>query len=244
MILTKRRWPDRVASVAEVERGDSDDVGLWLKLKPLTVHRDAAGAPTYVQTGAWLCLVPDDRHWLAWFATENWKIDLCLPPAVSLSAVDYCDLELDVMVRRGESPQVVDRDEFEELELPQDLAKRVEDTAVDLCEVISSRSAPFGAALLERLAQLDAIADAALPKWSWIGPASQQIDAPSVLRDAVNSVAGSDALVGWSASRPIAVAARDHDGTPTLVAVDETAAGCEQLATLTVDAIEAAYPSS
>jgi hypothetical protein len=168
--MRKRRWNRPSVTTFDAWVTGVDDDGTWLRTDPLTFHHDASGSLIYVATQTWVGLVPPDAMWLAFFAGGNWKVDLCLPPIVGDHEIEFSDLELDIVLDHEDPvPTIVDRDEFEDLGLPAELAEDCERTAREIVDAIASGSPPFGDRLRDRLGR-ELEPGPRLVRHGWIAP--------------------------------------------------------------------------
>ena len=179
--VVKRRWETSTTDTFTFDATviDEDGCGVWFRTEPLTFHRGSDGRVVYISTHTWLGLVPRNEPWLAMFAGGNWKVDVCLPPVVTAGTIEFCDLELDVDIRmpRTDHPaRIVDRDEFEALGLPPDLAADCDATALAVQQAITMSEPPFDAGLERRIAEVvgadTLVAAGDLVRLGWISPAT------------------------------------------------------------------------
>lgn len=105
---------------------------------------------------AFVCLVPDDRWWVASFQSDSHPdmliyVDVTTPSEWKTPGhVTVIDLDLDVVLGRDGSLFIDDEDEFEEhrvqLGYPDDIVETARATADWLIDAIAARREPFGSA--------------------------------------------------------------------------------------------------
>ncbi|MBV6495443.1 MAG: DUF402 domain-containing protein [Acidobacteria bacterium ACB1] len=75
---------------------------------------------------------------------RNYYCNVAMPPAISETALEYVDLDIDVLVWPDREPIVLDRDEFEEnrraLSYPEEVVAKAEETLKELLNVDSLTS--------------------------------------------------------------------------------------------------------
>jgi len=122
----------------------ADEHGLWILVPPYTLQTDlTTGEVGYVGHLAAVGVVEPGRRWVAWFGYSSAKVDLCSPLEPHPGLVHFRDLALDVVWSYGEDPRIVDWDEFEELELSDDVASATIETAERLAELVRTGAEPF-----------------------------------------------------------------------------------------------------
>ena len=241
--VVKRRWESSAARPTRFAATviDEDDRGLWLRSDPLTIHRDLDGAFVYIATHTWLSLVPRDEMWFAMFAGANLKVDVCLPPVIGVDTIEFCDLELDVVMTIHPEPRdlrIVDQDEFAALGLPADLAAACEGTAEQVRDLIAGRQPPFDEVLDERIEAVvgsDPLLHAGpLVRFGWIAPAFPSIHDQLGARFGWTD-ADLDRTVIAGARGDVHVLVVDGELAGTY-ADDDTPAGLDTLVKLTLEA--------
>jgi uncharacterized protein len=78
---------------------------------------------------------------------RNYYCNLNMPPTLQNSVLDYIDLDIDVLVSKDFSPEILDLDEFEEHSLlygySNDLRTKALETLDELLEMINQKKFPF-----------------------------------------------------------------------------------------------------
>ena len=171
IVVRKGRWPDRLAVTIDAGILDHDECGTWLHLPQLVPYLDGAGIPGFIQPVDAVGVFTEGERWISWFWPRQWKVDICMPVTAGPGVVEFCDLELDV-VRHGDGPaEIVDVDEFEELELPADMARRTMDDARRVAAMITEKQAPYDDTARERVASVWKGTEDHILERAWIGPA-------------------------------------------------------------------------
>jgi uncharacterized protein len=147
----------------EMRRLGTDEHGVWLGLPADSVMRKGDG-PLVTLDEAHVILVPEDAWHTVVFNDVPRRTaiycDITTPPVwLHPGEVTMVDLDLDVLLRRGETaPFVVDEDEFAEHQVrygyPADVIEAAEESARALLRAIADRTGPFDGAHTRWLQQV------------------------------------------------------------------------------------------
>ncbi|MBU3924120.1 MAG: DUF402 domain-containing protein [Nanoarchaeota archaeon] len=78
---------------------------------------------------------------------SRWYCNIACPPKIEGSKLTFIDLDLDVLWVPPESPQILDREEFEKhrqkFNYPQDIVLKTEQSLQELLNMINNRIMPF-----------------------------------------------------------------------------------------------------
>ena len=175
--LRKQRWSGAPAISIGLEHAGDDEWGTWVLVPPLMPHLDETGWVVYMQATGVLGLIPPDSLWTAWFGLENGKIDISTENEVDLGTdlVRFVDAELDVVWRWGTPARIVDWDEFEELDMPGELASSLVAEAEMVRERIDRGDPPFGRATRDRLVDLVGHEPEEVLRRAWMGGMSRHV---------------------------------------------------------------------
>jgi protein associated with RNAse G/E len=138
-----------------MRRLGSDEHGVWLGLPAGSTMRKGEGPPVPLAE-AHVILVPQDVwHTVVFNAAPRRTAiycDITTPPQwIGTDEVTMVDLDLDVLLRRGETaPFLVDEDEFAEHRVryayPAEVVESAEASARSLLKAIADRTGPFDGA--------------------------------------------------------------------------------------------------
>jgi protein associated with RNAse G/E len=139
----------------EMRRLGADEHGVWLGLPADSVMYKGDGPPVPLAE-AHVLLVPEGAWHTAVFNDEPRRTaiycDITTPPSwPHPGEVTMVDLDLDVLLRRGETaPFLVDEDEFAEHQVryryPADVIRSAEASAEALLRAVADRTGPFDGA--------------------------------------------------------------------------------------------------
>lgn len=105
--VEKRKYPNQVGGVIEVERVSDDEFGVWL-------YARAGDGNSHNLDG--LLLLPRGEWWVAWWwrgADPMCTVDITTPARTESGVWVYEDLEIDLAMRKSDGVvHVVDVDEF------------------------------------------------------------------------------------------------------------------------------------
>jgi ribosomal protein S18 acetylase RimI-like enzyme len=153
--LWKYEHPDHLQATFEVDVLEVTPDGTWVRIPRFTPHIDGrSGRIASVTPEPVVGWLPVDEWWTAWFSNirRRLKVDICTPAVRRPDGdFEFHDLCLDVVVRAGEPPQVVDEDEFEAAGYDADVCARARRAADDVLRRICAREEPFATEAFRRL---------------------------------------------------------------------------------------------
>ena len=133
--LWKYEHPDHLQSRFEVDVVEEGPDGWWVRIPRFAPALSADGHVVAVFAHHHVGHLPRDRWWTAWWSDgrQRLKVDIGTPAVRRPDGdLEFGDLCLDVVVREGEEPAIVDEDEFADACYPDDLAARARAAADDV----------------------------------------------------------------------------------------------------------------